>query len=72
MQNDPDGFSALVEGLLDDIFKFASLVNRIATHSTRLDYLNEVDDIIELAEIREEIMRRVDGAIHQVRRIQIM
>lgn len=55
-----------MEGLLDDIFKFASLVPRVAKHSTRSDYLSEVDEIVELAEIREEILRRVDAVIHQV------
>ena len=55
-----------MEGLLDDIFKFASLVPRVAKHLPRTDYLAEVDDIIELAEIREEILRRVDAVINQV------
>lgn len=55
-----------MEGLLDDIYKFASLVPRVAKHSNRTDYLSEVEEIIELAEIRDEILRRVDAVIHQV------
>ena len=55
-----------MEGLIEDIFKFASLVPRVATHHNRSDYLGEVDDIIELAEIREELQRRVDTVITQV------
>lgn len=59
-----------MEGLLDDIYKFASLVPRVAKNSDRTDYLCEVDEIIELAEIRDEILRRVDAVIHQVRYIK--
>ena len=55
-----------MEGLLEDIFKFATLMPRVATNTKRPDYLQEVDDIMELAEIREEVLRRVDVAINQV------
>lgn len=66
MQSDPKGFASLVDGLLDDIFKFATLMPRVAKNDVRSDYLSEVDEIIELAEIRDEILRRVDVAILQV------
>ena len=55
-----------MESLLDDIFKFATLVPRVAAHAPRANYLQEVDDIMELAELREDILRRVDAVINQV------
>ena len=69
LQTDPNGFAAIVESLLDDIFKFATLMPRVASHLNRPDYLQEVDDILELAELREDILRRVDAVINQVRKL---
>ena len=40
-----DGFYALVESLLDDIFNFASLVPRVAKHKEFTDYLTDVEEV---------------------------
>lgn len=51
---------------MEDIFKFATLVPRVASHTSLPHYLGEVDDIVELSEIKEELVRRVDLVISQV------
>ena len=40
-----DGFYALVECLLDDIFNFASLVPRVTKHKEFTDYLTNVEEV---------------------------
>ena len=40
-----DGFYALVESLLDDVFKFASLVPRVAKHKEQTDYHSDVEEV---------------------------
>lgn len=37
-QESPDGFYMLMEGLIDDVFKVATLVPRVAKHSGQEDY----------------------------------
>ena len=37
-QDHPDGFSALMESIVDDIFKMASLVPRVAKHNEQEHY----------------------------------
>lgn len=44
-QDAVDGFYNMVEGLLDDIFKFASLVPRVATHLEAQDYRTDLDEV---------------------------
>lgn len=44
-QDATDGFYALVESLLDDIFNFASLVPRIAKHKEQTDYHTDVEEV---------------------------
>ena len=56
---------------MDDIFKFATLMPRVAAHTGRPDYLQEVDDIIELAELRDDILRRVEAVINQVWKVEL-
>ena len=51
---------------MEDIFKFATLVPRVASHNIQPDYLEEVEEMEELASIREEIFRRVTQAIIKV------
>ena len=40
-----DGFFSMVESLLDDIFQFASLVPRVATHLEAQDYRTDLDEV---------------------------
>ena len=65
-QESRSGFYSLVEGLLEDIFKFASLVPRVAKHHAQPDYLLDMDEIAELSDMRDEILSRVSAAITSV------
>ena len=47
-QDATDGFCNMVESLLDDIFQFASLVPRVATHLEAQDYRVDLDEVNEL------------------------
>ena len=64
-QDASHGYVALVEGLLDDAFKFASLVPRIAPHRGSDNYQEEVEELAELCDMKEEIMSRVNTAVEQ-------
>jgi hypothetical protein len=44
-QDATDGFYALVESLLDDVFNFASLVPRVAKHKEQTDYHTDVEEV---------------------------
>ena len=57
-QEVPNGFFAIVEELLDDVFKFASLVPRVAAHKGMPDYLSEVEELADLIDMREEVLSR--------------
>ena len=57
-----------MEGLIDDIFKFGSLMPRLHKQHNQSDYLGELDEIAELSDIRDEILSRVSAAITQVYR----
>ena len=47
-QDSPDSFYVLVEGLLDDIFNFATLVPRAAKHKEMADYQSDVEEVIAM------------------------
>ena len=65
-QESSHGFYALVEGLLDDVFRFGSLVPRVASHLDQPDYHGDVEEIADLSDIREDVLTRVSSAITQV------
>ena len=44
-QDHTDGFYNMVDGLLDEIFRFASLVPRVATHLETPDYHTDVEEV---------------------------
>ncbi|XP_064397591.1 dynein beta chain, ciliary-like isoform X3 [Halichondria panicea] len=64
-QDAPDGFYRLVEGLIDDIFKFGTLMPRLTKQHQQPDYLAELDEIAELSDMKDEILSRVSSAITQ-------
>ena len=66
VQESPYGFYTLVEGLLEDVFRFATLVPRLAAHHPQPDYLVDVDEIAELSDLRDEILQRVSAVQTQV------
>ena len=44
-QDADDGFCALIESLLGDMFNFASLVPRVAKHKECPHYLSDVEEV---------------------------
>ena len=44
-QEATDGFYALVESLLDDVFNFASLVPRVTKHKDQSHYHSDVEEV---------------------------
>ena len=54
-QESPDGFYALVEGLLDEIFHFASLVPRVAKHNELPDYQADVEEVCLYSLVRPQL-----------------
>lgn len=62
-QDSPEGFVALIDGLIDDIFKVASLVPRVAKHKNLTNYMTDVEELAELLDLKEEILSRVNRAL---------
>ncbi|KAG8443036.1 hypothetical protein GDO86_011741 [Hymenochirus boettgeri] len=60
---DGDGLYDLVEEMLSDIFKMSGKVKRIAKHFEAENYQNDMDDMIDLSEMRQQIMKRVTTVI---------
>ncbi|KAG7469713.1 hypothetical protein MATL_G00131750 [Megalops atlanticus] len=58
-----DGFYDLVEGLLGDIFRMSAQVKRVAAHLGMDNYQHDMDDMLDLADLRQEVMERVDDVI---------
>ncbi|XP_008933470.1 PREDICTED: dynein heavy chain 9, axonemal-like, partial [Merops nubicus] len=58
-----DGFYDMVEGLLNDIYRISSLVPRLAEHSGFLHYQEDMEDMADLANLRHELMGRVQAAV---------
>ena len=64
-QEDPKGFIALIEDLIEDILYSASLVPRVAAHKDADNYLADVEEIGELLDQREDILTRVSTGIEK-------
>ncbi|NWQ82098.1 DYH9 protein, partial [Columbina picui] len=58
-----DGFYDMVEGLLNDIYRISSLVPRLAEHSGFLHYQADMEDMADLADMRHELMGRVQAVM---------
>uniref|UniRef100_A0A8C8VJF2 Dynein axonemal heavy chain 11 n=1 Tax=Pelusios castaneus TaxID=367368 RepID=A0A8C8VJF2_9SAUR len=61
-----DGFYDMVEELLSNIFKVSAQVKRVAAHLEVENYQSNMDNMLELSEIRQEIMDRVADVIRKV------
>ncbi|KAL4669500.1 hypothetical protein H8959_008054 [Pygathrix nigripes] len=61
-----DGFYDLVEEMLCNSFGMSAEMNRIATHLEIKNYQNDMDNMLGLAEVRQEIMNRVSNVINKV------
>ncbi|NXD73362.1 DYH9 protein, partial [Eolophus roseicapillus] len=58
-----DGFYDMVESLLNDIYGISSLVPRLAVHSGFLHYQADMEDMADLADMRQELMGRVQAVM---------
>ncbi|XP_039379207.1 dynein heavy chain 11, axonemal isoform X1 [Mauremys reevesii] len=60
-----DGFYDLVEELLSNVFKMSAQVKRVAAHLEVENYQSDMDNMLDLSEIRQEIMDRVADVIRK-------
>ncbi|KAM4600952.1 dynein axonemal heavy chain 11 [Polymixia lowei] len=60
-----DGLYELVEGLIGDIFKTSMKVNRMAAHLHMESYQNVMDDMLDLSDLRQDIMERVENVLNK-------
>uniref|UniRef100_A0A4W2DC87 Dynein axonemal heavy chain 11 n=1 Tax=Bos indicus x Bos taurus TaxID=30522 RepID=A0A4W2DC87_BOBOX len=61
-----DGFYDLVEEMLCSSFRMSAQMKRVAAHLETENYQSDVDNMLGLAEGRQEIMRRVADVISKV------
>ncbi|KAM4673740.1 dynein axonemal heavy chain 9 [Amazona ochrocephala] len=58
-----DGFYDMMESLLNDTYGISSLVPRLAEHSGFLHYQADMEDMADLADMRQELMGRVQAVM---------
>jgi len=56
-----DGYYDLVDGLVGDIYKQASLIPRLAAHTGVTHYQEDLEEMDDLCDMRTELMERVTG-----------
>ncbi|CAK8695850.1 unnamed protein product [Clavelina lepadiformis] len=59
IENAPSGFLDLIEGLLIDVYKMSSLMPRVAPQVGQANYLADMEDMGELAAMRNDLLNRV-------------
>ncbi|XP_034084207.1 dynein heavy chain 11, axonemal [Gymnodraco acuticeps] len=64
-QDAGDGLYELIEGLVGDIFKTSVNINRIAAHHSTESYQDLMDDMLDLLDLRQEIMERVENVLKE-------
>lgn len=60
-----DGFYDLVDGLVGDIYKQASLIPRLAKHSGQEHYQPDLEEMEDLSEMRQELMDRIQTIMNK-------
>ncbi|XP_067457869.1 dynein axonemal heavy chain 11 isoform X1 [Thunnus thynnus] len=58
-----DGLYELIEGLVGDVFKTSVNINRVAAHLSMESYQSVMDDMLDLLDLRQEIMERVENVL---------
>ncbi|XP_007433956.1 dynein heavy chain 9, axonemal, partial [Python bivittatus] len=58
-----DGFYDIVEGLVNEIYRVSSLVPRLADHCTFPHYQADMEEMADLADMRQSLMGRVQKMI---------
>ncbi|XP_051008480.1 dynein axonemal heavy chain 11 [Acomys russatus] len=61
-----DGFYDLVEEMLCGSFRVSAQMERVAAHLDIANYQSDMDNMLGLAEVRQEIMNRVADVINKV------
>ncbi|XP_028435224.1 dynein heavy chain 11, axonemal isoform X2 [Perca flavescens] len=62
-QDSGEGLYELIEGLVGDIFKTSVNINRVAAHHSMESYQDVMDDMLDLLDLRQEIMERVEKCL---------
>ncbi|XP_049903056.1 dynein axonemal heavy chain 11 [Epinephelus moara] len=62
-QDAGDGLYELIEGLVGDIFKTSVNISRVAAHLGMESYQDVMDDMLDLLDLRQEIMERVENVL---------
>nr|XP_055065627.1 dynein axonemal heavy chain 11 isoform X2 [Misgurnus anguillicaudatus] len=65
-----DGLYELVEELLGDVFKMSTQVKRLAAHLGMEDYQPDVEDMLDLLDLRKEVMEKVDNVMKKALKYQ--
>uniref|UniRef100_A0A3P8V3P1 Dynein axonemal heavy chain 11 n=1 Tax=Cynoglossus semilaevis TaxID=244447 RepID=A0A3P8V3P1_CYNSE len=60
-----DGLYELIEGLVRDIFRTSVNIKRVATHQNTESYQDVMNDMMDLLDLRQEIMARVENVLKQ-------
>ena len=60
-----DGFYDLVDGLMADTYKQASKIKRLAAHSGQENYQPDMEDMVELSDMRADLMDRVQNIMNK-------
>nr|XP_020468391.1 dynein heavy chain 11, axonemal-like isoform X3 [Monopterus albus] len=61
-----DGLYELIEGLVGDIFKISVNIKRVAAHLSVESYQDVMDDMLDLLDLRQEIMKQVESVLDKV------
>ncbi|XP_070822029.1 dynein axonemal heavy chain 11 [Chaetodon trifascialis] len=62
-QDAGDSLYELIEGLVGDIFKTSVNISRVAAHLGMENYQDVMDDMLDLLDMRQEIMERVENVL---------
>ncbi|OCT60754.1 dynein heavy chain 9, axonemal isoform X2 [Xenopus laevis] len=58
-----DGLYDIIEGLINDIYRISSLVPRLAEHNTFSHYQADMEDMADLADMRNALMESVQNVM---------
>ncbi|XP_062848433.1 dynein axonemal heavy chain 11 [Trichomycterus rosablanca] len=65
-----DGLYELLEGLMKDVLKMSAQVKRVAPHLDMKDYQVDMEDTLDLLDLQQEVMERVNEVIKKARQYQ--
>lgn len=58
---DSDGFYELIEGLLGNVYKQGSLIERVAKHLSQENYQHDLEQKTDLSDAKQDVMERVNS-----------